>query len=83
LTPIHSALDRECPRMDRDLLLQPVQKPEVIGLRFKNKSLKIKVYPSAIKSYIKSVTLYFNFIFVQFKYIKKSPISNDVSCAQK
>jgi len=29
LTPIHSALDRERPRMDRDVLLQPVQKPEV------------------------------------------------------
>jgi len=29
LTPIHSALDRERPCMDRDLLQQPVQKPEV------------------------------------------------------
>jgi len=26
LTPIHSALDRERPRMDTDVLLQPVQK---------------------------------------------------------
>jgi len=32
LTPIHSALDRERPRMDRDVLLQPVQKPEVTSL---------------------------------------------------
>jgi len=29
LTPIHSALDRERPLMDRDALLQPVQNPEV------------------------------------------------------
>jgi len=29
LTPIHSALDRERPRMDRGALLQPVQNPEV------------------------------------------------------
>ena len=28
-TPIHSALTGERPRMDRDALLQPVQKPEV------------------------------------------------------
>jgi len=28
-TPIHSALDRERTRMDRDSLLQPVQNPEV------------------------------------------------------